>query len=123
MLKQLAVETGGQAFNNTNNLKPAFERVDSDLHNYYMLGYTPVNTAFDGKFRTIQVKVKRSGLTIAARKGYFAVRNPGTSAVNGVGSARAWRTRTEARWRVAVRRGARFVSRTRPAGAGARSLK
>ena len=82
LLKQLAIETGGQSFNNTNNLKPAFERVDSDLHNYYMLGYTPINTAFDGKFRTIQVKVKRSGLTIAARKGYFAVRNPGTSAVN-----------------------------------------
>ena len=82
LLKQLAIETGGQSFNNTNNLKPAFERVDSDLHNYYMLGYTPINTAFDGKFRTIQVKVKRSGLTIAARKGYFAVRNPGTSPVN-----------------------------------------
>jgi VWFA-related protein len=82
LLKQLALETGGQAFNNTNNLKPAFERVDSDLHNYYMLGYTPINTAFDGRFRTIQVKVKRSGVTIAARKGYFAVRNPGTSPVN-----------------------------------------
>jgi len=82
LLKQLALETGGQAFNNTNNLKPAFERVDSDLRNYYMLGYTPINTTFDGKFRTIQVKVKRSGLTIAARKGYFAVRNPGTSPVN-----------------------------------------
>ena len=79
LLKQLALETGGQAFNNTNNLKPAFERVESDLRNYYMLGYTPINTAFDGKFRTIQVKVKRSGLTIAARKGYVAVRNPGTS--------------------------------------------
>ena len=82
LLKQLAIETGGQAFNSTNNLKPAFERVDSDLHNYYMLGYTPINTAYDGKFRTIQVKVKRAGLSIAARKGYFAVRNPGTSAVN-----------------------------------------
>jgi VWFA-related protein len=82
LLKQLALETGGQAFNNTNNLTPAFERVNSDLRNYYMLGYTPINSAFDGKFRTIQVKVKRSGLAIAARKGYFAVRNPGTSPLN-----------------------------------------
>jgi len=79
LLKQLASETGGQSFTNTNNLKTAFERVDSDLRNYYMLGYTPINAAFDGKFRTIQVKVKRSGLTVAARKGYFAVRNLGTS--------------------------------------------
>jgi len=81
-LTELARSTGGQTFNNTNNLKPAFERIDSDLRNYYMLGYTPINTAFDGKFRTIQVKVKRSGLTVAARKGYFAVRNPGTSPIN-----------------------------------------
>jgi VWFA-related protein len=82
LLKQLAVETGGQSFNNTNNLKPAFERVDSDLRNYYMLGYTPINTAFDGKFRTIQVKVKRSGVTVAARKGYVAVRDPGVAPIN-----------------------------------------
>lgn len=79
LLKTLANETGGQSFNNTNNLKIAFDRVDSDIRNYYMLGYTPINTTFDGKFRTIQVKVKRSGLTVASRKGYFAVRNPGTS--------------------------------------------
>ena len=79
LLTQLALQTGGQAFNNSNNVKMAFERVDSDLRNYYMLGYTPINSTFDGKFRTIQVKVKRSGLTIASRKGYFAVRNPGSS--------------------------------------------
>ena len=79
LLTQLALQTGGQAFNNTNNLKQAFERADTDLHNYYMLGYTPINGAFDGKFRTIQVKVRRSGLTVAARKGYFAVRDPGGS--------------------------------------------
>jgi VWFA-related protein len=82
LLRQLAIETGGQSFNNTNNLKPAFERVDSDLRNYYMLGYTPINTAFDGKFRTIQVRVKRSGVTVAARRGYIAVRDPGTAPIN-----------------------------------------
>jgi len=81
-MTQLARETGGQAFNNTNNLKPAFERIESDLRNYYMLGYTPINNTFDGKFRTIQVKVKRSGLSVAARKGYFAVRDVGTSPIN-----------------------------------------
>ena len=82
LLTQLARETGGQAFNNTNNLKPAFERIDSDLRNYYMLGYTPINAAYDGRFRAIQVKVKRSGVTVAARKGYFAVRHAGFSPIN-----------------------------------------
>jgi VWFA-related protein len=82
LLTQLARETGGQSFVSSNNLKPAFERVDSDLRNYYMLGYTPVNTVYDGRFRTIQVKVKRSGVTVAARRGYFAVRNPGSTPIN-----------------------------------------
>jgi hypothetical protein len=81
-LGQLAQETGGVAFNNTNNLRPAFERVESDQRNYYLLGYTPIKTEFDGRFRTIQVRVKRPGLTVAARKGYFAVRDPGGAPVN-----------------------------------------
>ena len=81
-LGELAQDTGGVAFSNTNNLRPAFERIESDLRNYYLLGYTPVKAQFDGRFRTIQVKVKRPGLTVAARKGYFAVRNPGGTPVN-----------------------------------------
>lgn len=81
-LGRLAQETGGVLFNNTNNLRPAFERIDSDLRNYYLLGYTPANPAFDGRFRTIDVRVKRPGLTVAARKGYFAVRNPGMVPIN-----------------------------------------
>ncbi|HEY7498223.1 MAG TPA: VWA domain-containing protein [Vicinamibacterales bacterium] len=81
-LGELASATGGLFFNNTNNLAPAFDRVENDLRNYYLLGYTPTNTTYDGKFRTIEVKVKRPGVTISARKGYFAVRDPGGVAVN-----------------------------------------
>jgi VWFA-related protein len=76
-LGQLAEDTGGLLLDNTNNFKPAFERLNSDLRNYYMLGYTPLKRTFDGKFRTIRVRVKRPDVTVAARKGYFAVRNPG----------------------------------------------
>lgn len=81
-LNELASATGGLFFNNTNNLRPAFERVETDLRNYYLLGYTPANTKFDGKFRTIEVKVKRPGVNVSARKGYFAVRDPGGAPVN-----------------------------------------
>jgi VWFA-related protein len=81
-LGQLAVDTGGVLFNNTNNLRPAFERIENDLRNYYLLGYTPTNPKYDGRFRAIQVKVKRQGVAIAARKGYFAVRDPGDTPVN-----------------------------------------
>ena len=81
-LSELAQSTGGSAFDNTNNLRAAFSRIDDDLRNYYFLGYTPTNVKYDGRFRTIQVRVKRPGVTVAARKGYFAVRDPGGVAVN-----------------------------------------
>jgi len=81
-LGELAQSTGGLLFENTNNLRTGFERLESDLRNYYLLGYTPANAAYDGKFRTIEVRVKRSGLTVAARKGYFAVRDTGGAPVN-----------------------------------------
>ena len=81
-LGELAQSTGGQLFENTNNLRTGFDRLESDLRNYYLLGYTPTNATYDGKFRTIEVRVKRPGLTVAARKGYFAVRDTGGAPVN-----------------------------------------
>ncbi len=76
-LGELAQDTGGLLFENTNNLRQGFDRIESDLRNYYLIGYTPTNDKYDGKFRTIDVRVKRPGVTVAARKGYFAVRDTG----------------------------------------------
>ncbi|MEP6593234.1 MAG: VWA domain-containing protein, partial [Acidobacteriota bacterium] len=81
-LAGLAESTGGLMFENTNNLRQGFDRVESDLRNYYLLGYTPTNERFDGRFRNIEVKVTRPGVTVAARKGYFAVRDSGGAPVN-----------------------------------------
>ena len=78
----LAVDTGGVLFDSKNDLRASFERIDGDLHNYYMLGYTPSNDVFDGNFRKIDVKVNRSGVTVSARRGYFAVRDVGGTPVN-----------------------------------------
>ena len=73
-LGQLAEETGGFLIANTNDLRTGFERIETDMRNYYMLTYVPSNEDFDGKFRQIAVKVKRPGLTVHSRRGYFAVR-------------------------------------------------
>jgi VWFA-related protein len=78
-LGTLAESTGGMLFDSTNNLRQGFERVETDLRNYYLVGYTPSNDAYDGHFRNIDVKVKRPGVTVAARKGYYAVRDAGGS--------------------------------------------
>ena len=76
-LGQLADETGGILIRNTNDLTGGFRRIDQDMRNYYMLSYVPKNPTLDGKFRQISVRVKRGGLEIAARKGYYAVRAEG----------------------------------------------
>jgi VWFA-related protein len=81
-LADLTHDTGGLLFENTNNLRQGFDRIENDLRNYYLVGYTPGNDTYDGHFRTIEVKVKRPGVTVAARKGYFAVRNTGGLPIN-----------------------------------------
>jgi VWFA-related protein len=73
-LGTLAEQTGGFLIANTNDLRGGFTRIDSDMRNYYMLTYVPSNDTFDGKFREISVKVRRPGVSVHARKGYYAVR-------------------------------------------------
>src|SRR5262245_44193206 len=73
VLGQLANDTGGFLVSSTNNLGPRLRQVNDDLHSYYVLTYTPKNQDYDGKFRQIGVKVKRSGVDVQARKGYYAV--------------------------------------------------
>lgn len=75
VLGALTDETGGIMIRNTNDLSAGFRRIDQDMRNYYMLSYVPKNDKFDGRFRTITVNVKRPGVEVAARKGYYAVRS------------------------------------------------
>ena len=69
-LGQLADQTGGFLIANTNDLRNGFQRIDTDMRNYYVLTYVSKNPVYDGKFRTIDVKVKRNGARISSRKGY-----------------------------------------------------
>ena len=75
-LAQLAENTGGFLIRDTNDLSSAFRRIDEDNRFHYVLTYSPTNPEFDGKFRTIQVKVRRDGAQVFSRKGYIAVRRP-----------------------------------------------
>ena len=69
----LADQTGGFLIANSNDLRDGFGKIDTDMRHYYVLTYVPKNTNFDGRFRTLDVKVKRSGVRVRSRKGYFAV--------------------------------------------------
>jgi hypothetical protein len=71
-LRVLADETGGFAAINSNDYSSAFNRMRDENSRYYLLGYYPSNDKRDGRFRKIEVRVKRPGLQVRARKGYVA---------------------------------------------------
>ena len=73
-LRTLAEETGGFAAVNQNTLNMAFDRIVDANSRYYVLGYYPPNHARDGRFHRIEVRVKRPGLRVSARRGYASPR-------------------------------------------------
>jgi VWFA-related protein len=75
-LGTLADQTGGFLIANTNDLRGGFATIETDMRNYYVLTYTPSNTRLDGRFRSIDVKVRQPDVRVRARKGYYAVRAP-----------------------------------------------
>jgi VWFA-related protein len=75
-LRVLAEETLGRAAVATNDFAGAFESLVRDNSSYYVLGYRPANERPDGRFRKIQVRVKRPGLSVRARGGYVLQRMP-----------------------------------------------
>jgi VWFA-related protein len=72
-LNEFAKSTGGFLIANTNDFKPAMSRVATDIGSYYEAAYAPVSQELDGRFRRIDVKVTRPGVTVQSRSGYFAL--------------------------------------------------
>ena len=72
-MREMAHETGGRAYVNQNEIRAGVERAFADESAAYSLGYYPENKKYDGKYRSIKVKVKRDGVEIHSRRGYYAV--------------------------------------------------
>ncbi len=81
MLGALAESTGGRLIANSNDVSTGLDRALADLSAYYEVTYDPQITAFDGAFRRVRVKVKRPGVTLQTREGYFAL-PPGEGSVD-----------------------------------------
>jgi len=71
-MMQMAQDTGGKAFVNTNGLKEAVEKAVDAGSNYYTLTYTPTNKNWRGDYRKIQVKLAEQGYLLSYRRGYYA---------------------------------------------------
>jgi VWFA-related protein len=72
-MREMAHETGGRAYVNQNEIKVAVERAFADETAAYTLGYYPENKKYDGKYRSIKIKVKRDGVETHNRRGYYAI--------------------------------------------------
>jgi VWFA-related protein len=71
-LYTLAGETDGRAIVNRNDLDAGLRQIVRDSSAYYLLGYNSTQSPTDGKFHEIKVRVKRPGVQVRARKGYWA---------------------------------------------------
>lgn len=72
VLRLFAEQTGGFAVVNTSDFDRGFGRIADANSVYYVIGYSSTNTAANGKFRRIKVRVVRQGIEVTARPGYYA---------------------------------------------------
>jgi VWFA-related protein len=71
-LRTLALETDGRAILNRNDITMGMKQIVRDTSAYYLVGYSSTLAPTDGKFHEIKVKVRRPGVQVRARKGYWA---------------------------------------------------
>ncbi|MBV9928698.1 MAG: VWA domain-containing protein [Acidobacteria bacterium] len=77
-MEMLARETGGVFYQNGNNFNKGLGRVLEDQRGYYLIGYRPDDSTFDARtgerhFRDLKVRVKRPGLKVRTRAGFYGV--------------------------------------------------
>ena len=72
-LRVIADQTDGRAIVGRNDPTPSLRQMLKDTSAYYLLGYTSTEAPRDGKFHEIKLSVKRKGLDVRHRKGYWAM--------------------------------------------------
>jgi VWFA-related protein len=78
-LKKITEHTGGRAYfpRNERDLRDAFEQIQRELREQYLLAYSPSNKVRDGSYRHITIEIvnpdrRSQNLRLTYRPGYFA---------------------------------------------------
>jgi VWFA-related protein len=84
----LAEQTGGFAIRNQNDLSGGIKKVLNDQRGYYLIGYRPDESTFDHdsgrrKFHKLAIKLKRPGMSLRTRTGFFGISDEDKSPVHG----------------------------------------
>ena len=73
VMAEVSAGSGGRLFQNGNSLDTAFHQATAVPEYRYVLSFAPQSLKPDGKFHTLKVSLKGArGLSVEARKGYFA---------------------------------------------------
>jgi VWFA-related protein len=72
-MRAIAAETGGKAYYNQNEIKVGVGLAMADDSASYTIGYYPEDKKWDGRYRSIKVKVDRQDAEVRHRRGYFAI--------------------------------------------------
>jgi VWFA-related protein len=88
-MRTVSTETGGFAVINQADLNGAFARIIQENSSYYLLGYHPQNERRDGRFRRVEVRVKRPGLQVRSRTGYTAPKGRAAETTSGAAKTAA----------------------------------
>lgn len=72
VMASLSTDTGGKSFFDSNDFAPAFAQVQRDTSAFYAIGFRSSSPLRDGKYRKLTVKVRRQGVKLEYRPGYYA---------------------------------------------------
>src|SRR6201996_377409 len=72
VMATLSSDTGGKAFFDSNDFSPAFQRIQQDTSAYYVIGFRSTDTAKDGRYRRLSIKINRPNVRLEYRPGYYA---------------------------------------------------
>jgi Ca-activated chloride channel homolog len=79
-LMEIARVTGGKAVfpGSMKELEPMYDAIADEIHGQYLVGYVPTDTARDGKWRKVEIRLKNppsERTQVRTREGYFAPNN------------------------------------------------
>jgi VWFA-related protein len=80
-MHEIAEETGGLSFYESNSVKDAMARAVENGANYYTLTYVPEDKNFDGRFRKIRIDLPQKDYQLIYRRGYFSDAKPASTSV------------------------------------------
>ena len=72
VMAALSTDTGGKPFFDSNDFSAAFAQVQRDTSAYYAIGFHSSNSARDGRFRKLTIRIDRPGVKLEFRPGYYA---------------------------------------------------